>query len=84
MQTAFDSALSDKCSHIFYIYFCPQLFSPFFHLIGSTLYLYRTYSKTGCKMPRLMVKFVVIALNIVSFILCKQDLKDSLIYNMQI
>ena len=31
-----------------------------------------------------MVKIVVISLNIVIFILCKRDLKDSLIYNMQI
>ena len=84
VQTAFDSAISDKCSHIFCIYFCPQPFSPFFQLIGSTLYIYRTYSETGCRRPRHIVTIVVISLNIVIFILCKRDLKDSLIYKMQI
>ena len=30
VQTAFDSALSDKCSHVLFIYFCRQHFGPFF------------------------------------------------------
>ena len=84
MQTAFDSAISNTCSHIFCIYFFHNLLVLFFQLFGSTLYFYRTCRETGCRRPRHIVKIVVISLNIVIFIFCKRGLKDSLIYNMHI
>ena len=56
MQTAFDSALSDKCSHVFFFNFCRQHFGPFFYIIGNSRYFYRSYRETGCRRPRLVMK----------------------------
>ena len=68
---AFDSALSDKWSHVIFIYFCRQHFGPFFHIIGSTRYFYRTYRETGCRRPRLVMKK------------CCNFFKNSYIYSVQ-
>ena len=43
--------------HIYFVFiFVHNFLVLFFHLIRSTLYLYRTYSEIGCRRPRLMVK----------------------------
>ena len=42
--------------HMYFVFIIVHNLLVLFHLIGSTLYFYRTYSETGCRRPRLMVK----------------------------
>ena len=42
--------------HIYFVFIFVHNFIVLFYLIGSTLYVYRTYRETGCRRPRLMVK----------------------------
>ena len=71
------------CTYILFL-FLSTTFSPFFTKLEVPFICIEHIVNLALEGLVLWRKVVAISLNIVIFNLCKRDLKDSLIYNMQI